>query len=148
MLGLTVEEALNKDIRWLEVQRVRFDGIDAGFTNILEEELAVSENPVNIRRLGSIAKTVAWWHPITPLGKLEGGVRPGGVPTMKLQTLSVVPILVCANAFAQHEAADHDWASAVDNHYVAWEAEIMDLDGNTRPGGWVRVIGRRSRQSR
>ena len=60
---------------------------------------------------------------------------------MKLQTLSVVPILVCANAFAQHEAADHDWASAVDNHYVAWEAEIMDLDGNTRPGGWVRVIG-------
>ena len=78
MLGLTVEEALNRDIRWLEVQRVRFDGIDAGFTNILEEELAVSENPVNIRRLGSVAKIGAWWHPITPLAQLEVAYVPVG----------------------------------------------------------------------
>ena len=39
------------------------------------------------------------------------------------------------------ESPDHEWASAVDNYHVAWRAEIVDQNGEARPGGWNRVIG-------
>ena len=67
LLGLTVEEALNKDIRWLAAQKVRFRGIQLGLENVLHKTLAISENPVNVHRQGSTTKIGLWWHPINLL---------------------------------------------------------------------------------
>ena len=41
---------------------------------------------------------------------------------------------------AQDDARESALASAVDNYNVAWHAEVEDIKGNTRLGGWERTL--------
>ena len=78
LLGRKVEDVLKEGVKWLRREGKRLEGIEFGLTRVLQNGLAITENPVHVKRLGAVQKPQGWWHRIHPLGQIKVAYIPVG----------------------------------------------------------------------